>query len=938
MTSATPPTAPTAAPAPTATPPSTDPKTLDDVLQAEFDHIVRNRHLGRARSDVKHNLIGLALSGGGIRSATTNLGVLQALSRLGVLPLVDYLSTVSGGGYIGACLSSLLSWNGDEPASRTPGSHEPFTFSSDELRFTTDWKHFPFRAEYLRGQSKVGGDLVAHLRTHGNFLVSRLGLLTRETMRSIGNIITGVAFNVLAFLLTMFAIAAIYMSTALSIAPDIRGALNGSLGRPSTPADVRPRSLVDVDSTTTRVDTAHGTCAANAPGCVQETRTTLHPPTLLDRVKRNATVTGIVFASAAAEWAACAPGCLPDRMGAILIALAIGALFSIAIFIWILIARRQYIKGISPIGGEPKRGESIEDALEGRVLRRIAVFALLTALGTLALVRWLRAPLHGDAQLIWLFVPVAVFAAARFTSFFLAVAVLPAMAIWTRRLRSLWGAYQTITIYGFWVFFVAAVFPLAVYALRDHSLAVGWSAFGSLLVTRFVVRRSTGGGASWLKKLSGQFRNIVLGVLVTLAVATCILFFGSLLAAYADSAMQSLMFTGGSAGVLILFALFADQNKLGPQYFYRDRIAETYLLSELADADGAMRVYRDAMEMPLSALHGEPAPTNKGWRNTAPYHLVSAAINLAGSRDLTRKDRKSGYWLFSKLFCGSTHTGFRETKHYRGGETKLARAIAISGAAASSGIGQDTFFAQAFATVMFNIRLGYWLQNPMHKASITDKEGGTFWPWYLWREVTMNTTETAGLVNLSDGGHTGDNVGIYPLLQRRCKVIIACDAEQDPALTFSSFTEALRHAYVDLKIDVDIDLTMIRPDPVSGLSRSHCAVGRIRYPDRPDQESYLIYIKNSLTGDEPEPVLNYKARHADFPHETTVDQFFDDAQFESYRALGVHLTEHTFAGWVISPAFSKVLNTNSPRRVPIAGEPRDRPFNPPGQAFEFTND
>ena len=58
-------------------------------------------------------------------------------------------------------------------------------------------------------------------------------------------------------------------------------------------------------------------------------------------------------------------------------------------------------------------------------------------------------------------------------------------------------------------------------------------------------------------------------------------------------------------------------------------------------------------------------------------------------------------------------------------------------------------------------------------------------------------------------------------------------------------------------------------------------------PDRPDQESYLIYIKSSLTGDEPEPVLNYKTTCPDFPHETTADQFFDDAQFESYRMLGL---------------------------------------------------
>src|SRR5712692_4362151 len=47
-------------------------------------------------------LAGLAFSGGGIRSATFNLGVIQALSKMGLLRTFDYLSTVSGGGYIGS--------------------------------------------------------------------------------------------------------------------------------------------------------------------------------------------------------------------------------------------------------------------------------------------------------------------------------------------------------------------------------------------------------------------------------------------------------------------------------------------------------------------------------------------------------------------------------------------------------------------------------------------------------------------------------------------------------------------------------------------------------------------------------------------------------------------------------------------------------------------
>ena len=53
------------------------------------------------------NLIGLAFSGGGIRSATFNLGILQALAENGLLHKFDYLSTVSGGGYIGSWLAAL---------------------------------------------------------------------------------------------------------------------------------------------------------------------------------------------------------------------------------------------------------------------------------------------------------------------------------------------------------------------------------------------------------------------------------------------------------------------------------------------------------------------------------------------------------------------------------------------------------------------------------------------------------------------------------------------------------------------------------------------------------------------------------------------------------------------------------------------------------------
>lgn len=68
--------------------------------------------LGAARGQGKDKapgaLFGLAFSGGGIRSATFNLGIVQALVRHGLLDKVDYLSTVSGGGYIGSWLSALI--------------------------------------------------------------------------------------------------------------------------------------------------------------------------------------------------------------------------------------------------------------------------------------------------------------------------------------------------------------------------------------------------------------------------------------------------------------------------------------------------------------------------------------------------------------------------------------------------------------------------------------------------------------------------------------------------------------------------------------------------------------------------------------------------------------------------------------------------------------
>ena len=913
---------------------------LQDVIDAELAHLRHHRHPERDLDVVRRSLVGLALSGGGIRSATTNLGILQALASMRLLPMIDYVSTVSGGGYIGSCLSSLLSWNRTAPTT-SPDPRAPFTFGKDQRpAFSTEPSSFPFRSNRAACSSDVpvggergphperihpraGNDLVAHLRTHGNFLIAHRGLFRRDALRGIGALTVGMVYNASAFLLSLFAASAIYLAVALALAPGMPKLLSwptaATIGadttRPALLPDTTRPPLVAADSTVVR--TRQEACVAGVPGCVTETEVPMHPPAIGDALLRNVRTVGVAFVGAWRQWGD-SGGRWFDRMRdvpaplrPILFALALGVSCAIVVLIGIHNRLDAYLTGrIAERQLAP--GDSAEEVFERGVLKRATATLVLAIFIAIFGGRALWADLVGSgvAQIVWLFVPFAVLTGAVLVAFFAITVVLPGKSQWTRRLRSLSSAFYAIASWGFYIMLAFAIAPLAIYAMRDHPIGAGVGAIGSLIVTRFLAGRGPGSGKRF--SLSPGAMRMVLGLFVLLLIVLGTLFFAALVAKHSETWIGPLLAGGVAFLILAILGRLADHNKLGPQFFYRDRLAETYLFSELPDEHGKLRVFRDAMEMPLDVLHGQPAADDPTWRNTTPYHLISAAINLAGSRDLTRKDRKSGYWLFSKLYCGSTHTGFRPTFGYRGGKTKVVTAVSISGAAASSAIGRDTFFAQAFATVLFNIRLGSWVENPANDRSLRGTEGGIFWPSYLFREIGMNTTESARLVNLSDGGHTGDNIGIYPLLQRRCKVIIACDAERDPRLSFGSFTEALRHAYVDLGIDVDIDLTMVRADPTTGLSRSHCAVGRIHYPDRPDQASFLIYLKNSLLGTEPETVLNYKVTCPDFPHETTADQFFDDAQFESYRALGVHIAEHAFAQWVAAEEFDTAQKHHTP--------------------------
>ena len=65
---------------------------------------------------------------------------------------------------------------------------------------------------------------------------------------------------------------------------------------------------------------------------------------------------------------------------------------------------------------------------------------------------------------------------------------------------------------------------------------------------------------------------------------------------------------------------------------------------------------------------------------------------------------------------------------------------------------------------------------------------------------------------------------------------------------------------------------------------------------REGEQGVFHYLKLSTSGDEPEYLRYYQLECPTFPHESTSDQFFDETQFEAYRALGQHVAEQYASG------------------------------------------
>ncbi len=223
--------------------------------------------------------------------------------------------------------------------------------------------------------------------------------------------------------------------------------------------------------------------------------------------------------------------------------------------------------------------------------------------------------------------------------------------------------------------------------------------------------------------------------------------------------------------------------------------------------------------------------------------------------------------------------------------------MTISGAAASPNMGYNSSPLLTVVMTLFNARLGWWLGNPSSPGDTWKMPGPRFGIRAFFDEMLGLTDDQNTWIYLSDGGHF-ENLGLYELLLRRCSAIVVSDAGADPGFTYEDLGNAVRKIRVDLGIPIEFDTPM----PMSPAGRRtadfaghHCAIGRIRYSAvdeaSPHDDGVLIYLKPSLTGDEPADVLHYASQDKHFPHQATTDQSFDEAQFESYRRLGLHVIE-----------------------------------------------
>lgn len=295
-----------------------------------------------------------------------------------------------------------------------------------------------------------------------------------------------------------------------------------------------------------------------------------------------------------------------------------------------------------------------------------------------------------------------------------------------------------------------------------------------------------------------------------------------------------------------------------------------------------------------------------------PYHLINAAVSFLGRPALGEdviRDENPDDFLLSRLYCGSDHTdvGFVRTTKSAYGELTLGDAIALSGSAVSPWTTSNQLVRALF--LVLNLRTGLWLPHPqsaLHNHTLLDKIDTHLFPplrWLSlrfmripWNRFQQRPPEKWSHLLVTDGGHY-ENLGIEPLLRRRCRLIVAVDSTEDENYEFGCLAGVINRVRSAegiefLQPDSDQPFQFpdaIVPDPETRFSKTRICSVRIHYPETREQPActgVLILVKSTLLEDDPLELRSIRKKNAAFPNDPTSDQFFSPETFEAYHRLG----------------------------------------------------
>jgi len=356
---------------------------------------------------------------------------------------------------------------------------------------------------------------------------------------------------------------------------------------------------------------------------------------------------------------------------------------------------------------------------------------------------------------------------------------------------------------------------------------------------------------------------------------------------------EILLLLGGYVAVGLLMSFFVPVNRFSLHGMYRQRIVRAFL--------GASRPGR--APNPFTGFDSDDDLRMTDLREVRPLHVVCTTLNAVTSSKVGRHERQSQSFTFSPLHAGNREVGYRPAAGY-GAETgkprsglSLGTALTVSGAAASAAMGMYSSKARAFLLTLANARLGLWFGNPSSDTCWRSSEP-PLGVDPIARELLGLTTDSNPFVYLSDGGHY-ENLGLWEMVARRCRVIVVSDAGADAEYSFDSLSNAVRRIRLDLGIPIEFgSLGITKDGELKG--NAHGAIGVIRYSvvdGSHAKDGTIVFLRAALSGDEPVDILTYAKTNPAFPNDPTSDQFFDEARFESYRTLGFHTVLSAFKGF-----------------------------------------